>query len=157
MYRVHLFEELKTLLSPASLRGTRILEIGPKDGLDSRRLASLQPNELVMIDLPEKRPAVDDWRSQITCPHRHIEQNFMYMPREEYAGLGTFDLILANVTARVNAGVKPGMTDAQVLEAQKAEQAKLEKECNEKTGLRCNTITLYAGGESEAANHDRLV
>ncbi len=93
MYRVHLFEELKTLLSPASLRGTRILEIGPKDGLDSRRLASLQPNELVMIDLPEKRPAVDDWRSQITCPHRHIEQNFMYMPREEYAGLGTFDLI----------------------------------------------------------------
>ncbi len=82
MYRVHLFEELKTLLSPASLRGTRILEIGPKDGLDSRRLASLQPNELVMIDLPEKRPAVDDWRSQITCPHRHIERNFMYMPRE---------------------------------------------------------------------------
>jgi hypothetical protein len=54
---------------------------------------------------------------------------------------------IEDVTAQVNAGVKPGMTGAQVLAAQKAEQAKLEKECNEKTGLRCNTITLYAGGE----------
>src|SRR5713101_7754930 len=54
---------------------------------------------------------------------------------------------IEDVTARVNADVKPGMTDAQVLEAQKASQAKLEKECNEKTGLRCDTVTLYAGSE----------
>jgi hypothetical protein len=54
---------------------------------------------------------------------------------------------IEDVTAQVNAGVRAGMTDAQVLEAQKAEQAKIEKDCNEKTGLRCNTITLYAGGE----------
>jgi Peptidase S46. len=54
---------------------------------------------------------------------------------------------IEDVTAKVNATVKAGMTDAQVLEAQKAEQAKLEKDCNEKTGLRCDTITLYAGGE----------
>ena len=54
---------------------------------------------------------------------------------------------IEDVTAQVNAGIKPGMTDAQILVAQKAEQAKLEKECNEKTGLRCNTITLYAGDE----------
>src|SRR5437667_921881 len=54
---------------------------------------------------------------------------------------------IEDVTASVNADVKPGMTDAQVLEAQKAAQAKLEKECNEKTGLRCDTVTLYAGGE----------
>jgi hypothetical protein len=54
---------------------------------------------------------------------------------------------IEDVTAQVNAGVKAGMTGAQILAAQKAEQAKLEKDCNEKTGLRCNTITLYAGGE----------
>ena len=54
---------------------------------------------------------------------------------------------IEDVTAQVNAGIKAGMTGAQILDAQKAEQAKLEKECNEKTGLRCNTITLYAGGE----------
>src|SRR5438094_6077815 len=39
---------------------------------------------------------------------------------------------IEDATARVNADVKPGMTDAQVLEAQKAAQARLEKECNEK-------------------------
>ncbi len=54
---------------------------------------------------------------------------------------------IEDVTALVNAGVKGGMTDTQALKVQKAEQARLEKECNEKTGLRCNTITLYAGGE----------
>ncbi len=54
---------------------------------------------------------------------------------------------IEDVTAQVNEGVKAGMTEAQIFEAQKAEQARLEKDCNEKTGLRCNTITLYAGGE----------
>ena len=54
---------------------------------------------------------------------------------------------IEDVTAQVNADVKPGMTDVQVLTAQKAGEARLEKDCNEKTGLRCNTITLYAGGE----------
>ena len=54
---------------------------------------------------------------------------------------------MEDITARVNANVKPGMTDALVLESQKAEQAQIEKDCNQKTGLRCDTITLYAGGE----------
>jgi peptidase S46-like protein len=54
---------------------------------------------------------------------------------------------IEDVTGLVNAGVKPGMAPAEILAAQKAAQARLEKECNEKTGLRCNTITLYAGGE----------
>jgi len=43
---------------------------------------------------------------------------------------------IEDVTARVNSNIKPGMSDARVLEAQKAEQAKIEKDCNEKTGLR---------------------
>jgi hypothetical protein len=54
---------------------------------------------------------------------------------------------IEDVTAKVNANVKPGMSDAEALEAQKEAQARLEKECNEKTGLRCETVTLYAGGE----------
>ncbi len=62
---------------------------------------------------------------------------------------------IENVTAQVNAGGKPGMTDAQILEAQKAEQARLEKSCNEKTGLRCNTITLHAGGEYDLYKYKR--
>ena len=52
-----------------------------------------------------------------------------------------------DVTVEVNAVVKPDQSPAQILEAQKGEQAKLEKECHEKTGLRCETVTLYEGGE----------
>jgi peptidase S46-like protein len=54
---------------------------------------------------------------------------------------------IEDVTAKVSADVKPGMPAAEILASQKAVQARLEKECNEKTGLRCNTIALYAGGE----------
>jgi hypothetical protein len=54
---------------------------------------------------------------------------------------------IQDVTARVNAAVQPDMTDAQAFTAQRAEQAKIEKECNAKTGLRCDVVTFYAGGE----------
>jgi SAM-dependent methyltransferase len=93
MYRVHLFEEFITRAGRQTFRDRRILEIGPRDGLDSRRLASLLPGELVMVDLPEKRGAVAAWLADIACPHRYIEGNFMYLPPEEYASLGRFDLI----------------------------------------------------------------
>lgn len=70
-----------------------MLEIGPRDGLDSRRLAALQPEELVMVDLPEKRETVAAWLTTIGCPYRYLEANFMYMHPEAFAALGTFDLI----------------------------------------------------------------
>ena len=55
VYRVILFDELLRISGAEYIRGSRIPEIGPKDGLDSKRLASLLPQELLMIDLPEKR------------------------------------------------------------------------------------------------------
>lgn len=93
MYRVHLFGELLGHAGPEAFRQRRILEIGPKDGRDSRRLASLGPGELVMIDLPEKKGQVVTWLAEIGCPHRYIEANLMYLPQEEYSALGTFGLI----------------------------------------------------------------
>jgi len=93
MYRVHLFEELLELVGTTSLRGKRILEIGPRDGFDSQRLAAQEPEELVMIDLPEKRDVTQAWLKSISCPHRYIEANVMYMPDDEIARLGQFDLI----------------------------------------------------------------
>lgn len=93
MYRVHLFEELLTLAGRDRFRGTRILEIGPRDGLDSKRLAALQPAELVMIELPEKHGVTAPWLSGIDCPKRYIEANLMYMPRAELEALGRFDLV----------------------------------------------------------------
>ena len=94
MYRVYLFEELLSLSGGRqSFLEKRILEIGPKDGLDSKRLAALRPQELVMIDLPEKREDVQKWLAEIQCPHKYIEAYLMYIPNEEYLALGKFDLI----------------------------------------------------------------
>jgi Peptidase S46 len=54
---------------------------------------------------------------------------------------------IEDVTRQVNAKVKPGMADAKALETQKAEEARIEKSCHDKTGLRCDIVTLYQGGE----------
>ena len=93
MYRVHLFEELMQAAGRDTLRVKRILEIGPRDGLDSKRLASLDPELLVLIDLPEKRAVTQAWVATLSCSHRYIEANVMYMPAAEIAALGQFDLI----------------------------------------------------------------
>src|SRR5689334_211984 len=54
---------------------------------------------------------------------------------------------MENVTARVQGVVKPGMSEKQGLDARKAEQAKIQKESLDKTGLRSDVVSLYEGGE----------
>ncbi len=54
---------------------------------------------------------------------------------------------MKDVTARVNAAVKKGMSDQDALKAKEAVIAKIEKESKDKTGLRSNVISLYHGGE----------
>jgi SAM-dependent methyltransferase len=93
MYRVHLFEELIGAAGRDAFRAKRILEIGPRDGLDSRRLAGLDPALLVLVDLPEKRKVTEAWVANLPCPHRYIEANLMYMPAAEIDALGAFDLV----------------------------------------------------------------
>ena len=94
MYRVHLFDELLALSGREKFRGARILEIGPRDGLDSKCLAALGPSELVMIELPEKKGVTAPWVNSIPQPKRYIEANLMYMSRAELDALGRFDLVL---------------------------------------------------------------
>lgn len=50
-----------------------------------------------------------------------------------------------DVTAKVNAGVKPGMPAAEAGQAQRAAMADIEKQCATSTGLRCDVVTLYSG------------
>jgi peptidase S46-like protein len=52
-----------------------------------------------------------------------------------------------DVTARVTGAVKPEMTGAQANAARKAEIAAIQKEEAEKTGMRCDVVALYRGGE----------
>ncbi len=54
---------------------------------------------------------------------------------------------MENVTSRVQGAVKPGMTEKQALDARKAEQARIQKESLDKTGLRSDVVSLYQGGE----------
>jgi SAM-dependent methyltransferase len=90
MYRVHLFYELCSITKAEWFCGKRILEIGPNDGLDSKRLASLGPSQLVMIELPSKHQGNVKWLPDIKCSHNFIEANFAYMKESI---LGRFDLI----------------------------------------------------------------
>ncbi|HWN99401.1 MAG TPA: S46 family peptidase, partial [Blastocatellia bacterium] len=52
-----------------------------------------------------------------------------------------------DVTVRVRSAVKPGASDSEASEQRKAVIATIEKEAAEKTGLKCEVITLYSGGE----------
>ena len=54
---------------------------------------------------------------------------------------------MEDVTGRVNAAVKPGMSDDQAFKARNAVIAAIEAESLKATGLRSDVVTLYQGGE----------
>jgi hypothetical protein len=54
---------------------------------------------------------------------------------------------IEDVTAKVRGTVKPQMSDQEAREARKGATARIENDCNAATGLRCNVVTLYQGGE----------
>jgi Peptidase S46 len=54
-------------------------------------------------------------------------------------------LDIEDVTAKVNAKVKPGMSSAETAQAQRSAIAGIEQDCASSTGLRCDVITLYSG------------
>ena len=53
---------------------------------------------------------------------------------------------IEDVTARVNAAVKPGATLAEAQQARRAAMNTIEEESARKTGLRSDVVTLYHGG-----------
>ena len=55
-------------------------------------------------------------------------------------------LSIQDVTTRVNAAVPTGATAEQANAARRAVQAEIEKEAADRTGLRCDVVTLYQGG-----------
>jgi SAM-dependent methyltransferase len=76
-YRALLFNEAEQYLGER--RPARILEIGPKDGLDTRRLLSLQPICLTLVDLPRAEAANREWLARMSAPAiEYISANLMY-------------------------------------------------------------------------------
>ena len=54
---------------------------------------------------------------------------------------------IEDVTERVNAAVKAGMSDEDAFKARRSIMAAIEKESQDKTGLRSDVVTLYQGGQ----------
>jgi len=71
----------------------RFMEIGPKDGEDTFRLESLQPSEIIMFDLPDKADENNKWINQIKVKNKLITENFLYLDKDKYNDLDSFDLI----------------------------------------------------------------
>ncbi len=53
---------------------------------------------------------------------------------------------ISDVTAEVQSAAQPGMSDADAAQAQRQKISAIEKQCSDKSGLRCDVVTLYAGG-----------
>jgi len=62
---------------------------------------------------------------------------------------------IEDVTQRVSAAVKPGMTSEQAFAARRAIMNEIENESNKKTGLRSDVVTLYQGGEYDLYRYKR--
>lgn len=62
---------------------------------------------------------------------------------------------IEDVTARVNASVKPSMDAAEAGKARQAEMAKIEQESQSATGLRSDVVTLYGGGRYHLYRYKR--
>ena len=86
-----------------------------------------------------------------TKEHNYLRDGFYARTRaEEQPAPGLEVSVLEEmqeVTARVNAAVKPGMTDDQAFAARRAVIAAIEKESQDRTGLRSEVVTLYQGAE----------
>ena len=52
---------------------------------------------------------------------------------------------IQDVTAQINAAVKPGMSVANQGQAQRAAMSAVEDACAQASGLRCDVMTLYSG------------
>jgi hypothetical protein len=52
---------------------------------------------------------------------------------------------IEDVTAKVNAGVKAGLSAADTGQAQRVAMSKIEKQCNTETRLRCDVVSFYSG------------
>jgi len=52
---------------------------------------------------------------------------------------------IEDITDKVNAGVKPGMSAPDAAQAQRAAMSQVEKDCTTSTGLRCDGVTFYSG------------
>src|SRR3989441_5772291 len=108
----------------------------------------VSPNGLVITN---HHVALGQLQKASTAQKNYVKDGFHAKTASEELKAADLELnvlvSMENVTSRVQGAVKAGMTDKQALDARKAEQAKIQKESLDKTGLRSDVVSLYAGGE----------
>ena len=81
--------------------------------------------------------------------HDYIKTGFYAKSQAEEAKCPNLELNqlvgIEDVTDKVNAGVKPGMSAADAGQAQRAAMSQVEKDCSTSTGLRCDVVIFYSG------------
>jgi Peptidase S46 len=81
--------------------------------------------------------------------HDYIKTGFYAKTQAEEAKCPNLELNelvgIEDVTEKVNAGVKPEMSAADVGQAQRAAMSQIEKDCATSSGLRCDVVTFYSG------------
>jgi len=81
--------------------------------------------------------------------HDYIKTGFYAKTQAEEAKCPALELNqlvgIEDVTDKVNAGVKAGMSPAEIGKAQRAAMSQVEKDCTTATGLRCDVVTFYSG------------
>jgi formate dehydrogenase maturation protein FdhE len=81
--------------------------------------------------------------------HDYIKTGFYAKTEAEEAKCPNLELNqlvgIEDVTDKINAGIKPEMSTAEIGAAQRAAMSQVEKECATSTGLRCDVVTFYSG------------
>ena len=84
-----------------------------------------------------------------TQGHDYIKSGFYAKTQADEAKCPNLELNqlvgIEDVTEKVNAGVKAGMSAPEMGQAQRAAMAQVEKNCTTSTGLRCDVVTFYSG------------
>ncbi len=81
--------------------------------------------------------------------HDYIKTGFYAKTQAEEAKCPNLELNqlvgIEDVTDKVNAGVKAGMSAAEIGQAQRGAMSQIEKDCSTSTGLRCDMVVFYSG------------
>ena len=81
----------------------------------------------------------------------YVKNGFAAATREQEIKVPGLELMtlmaMEDITARLNKAIKPGTPEKDALKARETEIEKIKKEMQEKSGLTCEHVTLYQGGE----------
>ena len=130
-----------------------------KQWLDHVRLSSVRLNDggsgsfisSTGLLLTNHHVARGQLQKNSTAEHDYIQNGFYAKTQAEELKSPDLEINvlmkMENVTAKVQAAVKPGMSDVDALKAREAVTAQITKDAKTKTGLEPEIVSFYQGGE----------